>query len=277
MKNLFIFILIFIHIYFINSEKCQDENCSKCTGNGSYCFKCKEGFINHYSHCGVKCNSIINCQICNAEKTKCIKCRSNCVFNGIICDCTERYVLTVVCILIALLTIGITFLCLMNISWRRTINNLYFFSGHIRPSIFNRTIYSRNTLTQEENKEIEDKINEMKIINDFNKNKIKEGKKIEKKKCMICKTNECNLKFNCGCFICFQCEKICIRTNTCLNCKKNITSMQQVSCSICFCNKKEISTFNCPCKTVICKECYLRWRKQNNFCPSCRMPIFGEY
>ena len=62
-------------------------------------------------------------------------------------------------------------------------------------------------------------------------------------------------------------------TNICLNCKNNMTTMQQVSCSICLCNKNEISTFNCPCKVVICKECYLKWRKQNNFCPSCRNPI----
>ena len=55
--------------------------------------------------------------------------------------------------------------------------------------------------------------------------------------------------------------------------KKNIESMQQVSCSICFANKKEFSFFNCTCKNVVCKECYIKWRKQNNICPFCRRTI----
>ena len=278
MRNQFIFILIFIRLYYIKTRKCKEENCLICSGDNSICYKCKEGFINHYSVCGIKCNSIINCQLCNAQKTKCVKCKSNCYYNGIKCNCTERYILTVVCILIAITTISVTCLCLMNINSRRIINNMYFYSGHLRPSIFNTRIYNnRYNLSEEENSEIENKINEIKIISDFNRNKIKEGKNIEKKKCVICKANDCNLKLNCGCYICFPCEKKCIKTNICLNCKKSIESMQQVSCSICLCNKKEISTFNCPCKTVICKECYIKWRKQNNFCPSCRMPIFGEY
>ena len=277
MRKKFIFILIFIRIYFIKSRECKDESCKICSGDGSYCYKCKDGFVNHYSNCGIKCKSIINCQLCSADKKKCVKCKSNCYYNGIRCDCTERYVLTVVCIFIAITTISMTCLCLMNVSSRRIITNMNFYSGHAIPTIFNRTIYSRYNLSQEENSKIENKIYEMKIISDFNRRKIKEGKNIEKKKCVICKINDCNLKLNCGCYICFSCEKKCIRTNTCLNCKKSISSMQQVSCSICFCAKKEVSTFNCPCKTVICKECYIKWRKQNNFCPSCRMPIFGEY
>ena len=112
-----------------------------------------------------------------------------------------------------------------------------------------------------------------KLINDFIKNKIEVDNDIETKKCYICKNNICNLKMGCGCLICFECEKKCIKANICLNCNRSITTMQQVSCSICFCNKKDISTFNCACKIVICKECYLKWRKQNNFCPSCRLPI----
>ena len=277
MKTKFVFIILSIYIYYTNCEKCKDENCEKCTSDKSYCYKCKEGFINHYHMCGIKCNSIINCQICSSDKTKCIKCKPNCSFNGILCDCTERYVLIIVCILIAISTISITCFCLMNISCYRAFNNIYIYSGFIRPTLFNRRVTFRNHLSEEENKEIENKLKDIKIINDFNKNKINENKKIEKKKCFICKNNICNLKLSCGCYICFECEKTCIKTNTCLNCNKNIGSMQQVSCSICFCNKKELSTFSCPCKTVICKECYLKWRRMHNFCPSCRSPIFGGY
>ena len=273
MKKLMLFIFLYIHIILINCENCKDESCIQCSKNGNYCYKCKEGFTKYYSQCGLKCKSIINCQLCNAENTICIKCKANCVFNGILCDCTERYILTFVCIFIAISTISITLFCLLSPSWRRNINNLYFLSGHIRPSLFNRRIYNRYVLSEEENNEIERKIKEVKIINEFNKNKIKEDKNIVKKKCFICKKNDCNLRLSCRCYICFECEKKCVKNNICLNCNQNITSMQQVSCSICFCNKKEISTFNCPCKSVICKECYLKWRKQNNFCPSCRAPI----
>ena len=275
MKKIFIFFIIYIHIVFISNGKCKDENCLECSISGQNCFECKKGFINHNKICGIKCKSIVNCQICNIDKTKCIKCRSNCVYNGSICDCTERYVLIIVCIFITVSTVSVVCFCLMSTPHRR--NVYYIFSGHIRPYLLYRSIFIRNNLTEEENNEIENKIKEVKIINDFNQNKIKENKNIVKKKCVICKNNDCNLKFNCGCYICFGCEKECIKNNVCLNGHKNISSMMQVSCSICFCNKKEISTFNCPCKAVICKECYLKWRKQNNFCPSCRTPIFSGY
>ena len=274
MKKKFFLFLVYIHFALINTEKCQEESCLMCSKSGNYCLKCKEGFIRHYSVCGIKCKSIINCQLCNADKTKCIKCKSNCIFNGKYCDCTERYVLAIVCVFIAISTISITIFCLLNTSWRRGITNYYILSGQLRPSIFHRRNFSWNDLSFRENNEIENKIKEVKIINDFNRNKVIEKRNIENKKCFICKNNVCNLKLNCGCYICFTCEKECIKNNICLNCHKNISSMRQVSCSICFCNKKEISNFNCPCKSVICKECYLKWRKQNNSCPSCRTPIF---
>ena len=37
--------------------------------------------------------------------------------------------------------------------------------------------------------------------------------------------------------------------------------------------KKELSYFNCSCKNVVCKECFIKWRKQNNICPFCRRTI----
>ena len=266
-------LLIVLNSFIINCNDCLDESCSLCSQDGNYCYQCKNGFIKHYSRCGKPCNSIINCRLCNAPETKCIKCKSNCIFNGIYCDCTERYVLTFVCIFFSISMISIIIFCLIHTSWRRTVNIFTLFSGRISPSILNRTDISRNQLPEEVNIEIENKLNELEMLNSFNKNKIPVEKDIETKKCCICKFNNVNLKMGCGCFICFECEKKCIKANLCLNCNKSITTMQQVSCSICFGNKKEISTFNCPCKIVICKECYLKWRKQNNFCPSCRGPI----
>ena len=58
---------------------------------------------------------------------------------------------------------------------------MFFFTGHITPSIFNSSISIRSQLTEKINIEAENKLNEIKIINEFNKNKIKEDKNIEKK------------------------------------------------------------------------------------------------
>ena len=264
--------LILISILFVNCHKCFDESCSICSEEDStYCYKCKNSFIKHYSRCGKKCQSIYNCILCNAKETDCIKCKSNCVFTGKYCDCTERYILALVLFLFSLLMIGIIIFSLIHSSRRRRINIFNIFSGHSIPSIINNTTVSRHPLPEEIT--IENRIKELEMIKDFNKNKIEVDKNIETKLCFICKKNICNLKMGCGCFICFECEKKCVKANICLNCKNNMTTMQQVSCSICLCNKNEISTFNCPCKVVICKECYLKWRKTNNFCPSCREPI----
>ena len=269
MPNYF-YILIIYNFIIINSQNCIDPSCLECSKNGDYCYKCKSGFINHYSKCGKKCNSILNCQLCNEEESKCIKCKSNCLYTGIYCDCTERYILSIVLIFFSIIVIAIIIFCLMHTSSRRSRYILNLFNGRLDLNGINIT---RHPLSEETNYRINNRLNELQMINDFNKNKINVDKDIENIKCVICKSNICNLKMGCGCFICFECEKKCIKVNMCINCKKNITTMQQVSCSICFCNKNEISTFNCPCKIVICKECYLKWRKQNNFCPSCRGPI----
>ena len=263
--------ILLIHLYFfINCQNCIDQNCLSCSKDGYYCYKCIKGFIKHYSKCGIKCNSIKNCEICNEDKSNCIKCKSNWVFTGTYCDCTERYTLALILILFSIILFTVVFYCLIHTSSRRSIFNI--FSVRITPSILNRVNASitQYPLPEEVNANINNKIKELELINDFNKNKIEIDKDIENKKCFICKNNICNLKMECGCFICFECEKKCVKVNLCLNCNKPISTMQQVSCSICFCNKKEISTFNCPCKTVICKDCYLKWRKENNFCPSCR-------
>ena len=270
-KFLIFYILFFTNILFINCENCFDQLCSECSKDGDYCFKCKNGFVKHYSNCGKKCNSIINCQLCNADETKCIKCKSNCIFTGLYCDCTERYALAIVLIFFSIIMIAIIIFCLIYTRRARNIFNIIY--GGAEPSEINRTNISRHPLPEEIDYNINNINNEKELINDFIKNKIEVDNDIENKKCYICKNNICNLKMGCGCLICFECEKKCIKINMCLNCNKSITTMQQVSCSICFCNKKDISTFNCACKIVICKECYLKWRKQNNFCPSCRTPI----
>ena len=96
---------------------------------------------------------------------------------------------------------------------------------------------------------------------------------IEKKKCDCCQNMICNLYLDCGCYVCFDCEKKSIKENICLNCHKKFIIMKQVSCSICLNNKKELGFFNCQCKMVVCKECYIKWRINNKNCPACRTII----
>lgn len=262
LKILLPIIILIINLLYTNTQECLDESCFNCSKDGTYCYQCKKGFINHYSKCGKKCTSIINCYLCNAEETKCIKCKSNCIFNGVYCDCTERYVLGFVLTLFSIILIGILIFCLTHTSWRMRF--LFYNMDRFR---FNDTRYP---LPEETNYSINNQNLTLKMMTDFMKNKIEVDKDIETKKCYICKNNNCNLKMGCGCLICFDCEKKCVKVNICLNCNKSITTMQQVSCSICFANKQEISTFSCPCKIAVCKDCYIKWRKQNNFCPSCR-------
>lgn len=271
--KLFLF-LLFLQIYIVKcpNTNCTDESCMSCSLDGSYCFKCKPGFKRFYSKCGKKCSSILNCNLCDATEKKCVRCKSNCIFNGTICDCTERYVLAVVCLVFTIFMIFIFLFCLMHSSFVRVFASFGYLSGRFSPSILNMTDISRNNNIYT-NFDIENRITEFELQNDFKKRKIIVDKDLNKKKCYICKNNSCNLKLSCGCFICFECEKKCVKDGICLNCNKNITNMQQISCSICFGNKKELSFFNCNCKNVVCEECFIKWRKQNNLCPFCRRPI----
>ena len=275
-QKLSLFIFLF-SLYLIKcpSNNCSQTSCMTCSIDGSYCFQCKPGFYRHYSKCGKKCSSIINCNLCDPTEKTCLRCKSNCVFNGTMCDCTERYILTVVCLLFSIFMISIFLCCLMHRSFVRAFSYFSYLSGRVPPSILNRTDASRNNYYNYNfnTTEIDNKINELEFGREFNEKKITVDKDIDKKKCYICKNNSCNLKLGCGCFICFECEKKCVKDNICFNCNKNITSMQQVSCSICFANKKEFSFFNCSCKNVVCKECFIKWRNQNNMCPFCRRAI----
>ena len=272
-KFFFLQLIIFNYAIFCKNSTCLDESCNLCSMDGKYCFRCKDGFIRHYNKCGKSCSSIMNCLLCDAEEKKCIRCRSNCIFNGVQCDCTERYIVALFCIFFSLFMIIFFFGCLMNRTWRNFYQNLSILSGRIPPNLLDRTESYRNAYPYVNNLDIENRINDLELERDFNKNKIILDRDIAKIKCFICKNNSCNLKFGCGCYICFECEKKCVKDNICLNCNKNIESMQQVSCSICFANKKEFSFFNCTCKNVVCKECYIKWRKQNNICPFCRRTI----
>jgi hypothetical protein len=184
------------------------------------------------------------------------------------------YILIVVCILISFITIGIAFYCLCS----SKIFNLS--SNYLRIIIHNidNEIQNLNVYVEQNNNN--KKLNENEINNLFYKNQIKlfdNINNIENKICDYCKKNICNVKFNCGCFCCFDCErKIIKKGKICELCKKNINGIQQISCGICYQNKKEIASFNCHCSMIVCKDCHLKWRKENNICPACRKNLLEK-
>ena len=136
-------LFIIIHIAICQNKKCSDESCNSCSMDGLYCFQCKPGFTRHYNKCGKVCSSIVNCRLCDASEKNCIRCKSNCVFNGIQCDCTERYVLAAVCLFFSIFMILLFFICLLHSSWRNFYQNSSILSGRIAPSILNRSDISR--------------------------------------------------------------------------------------------------------------------------------------
>ena len=126
--------LFFLQIYITQSpnNNCSDPSCLHCSSvDDSYCFKCKPGFVRHYSKCGKKCSSIVNCHLCDITEKKCVKCKSNCVFNGTYCDCTERFILTAVCLTFSIFMIFTFFFCLLHKSILRTFATFSILSGRI--------------------------------------------------------------------------------------------------------------------------------------------------
>ena len=287
-----IFILIFslnlIKITF-NEEKekekikCYDSNCLTCGTEFLHsCIECTNNYILHLGDCGTyeECN-IKNCELCSFEN-KCIKCKS-CVTSSGKCTCRERIIIYISCGILSLLIIGIVLYCLIHpvkssvdlkknpIVYREMLrrNRLINHFQNYNEDNFN---YSDiNNFNSNRNRK---KLSDEFLREEFEKNKIDINDiNIENKKCDNCFINLCNVKLNCGCFICFDCLKKEEINKICPKCKMSINNIQQITCSICFGNKKEISKFKCNCSLAVCLECYIKWRKENDFCPACRNKI----
>lgn len=274
--NIFLLIFSSLLIYSLSYE-CNDENCQNCSSDGSLCFICKNNLITYQYHCFKKCNKIKACVLCNLKEDICIKCDYGCKPNQDgICTCTLKYILYGVYCLITIITVGTFLYCLTH----NTLIKYFNYSSSMRFRPFNEVTINNNISINNNNFNVinsndEKKISEEELIEEFNKNKINfnEDIDIEKKKCDCCNNMICNLYLDCGCYVCFECEKKSIKKNYCLNCLKTFNSMSQISCSICFNNKKELGFFNCQCKMVVCKECYIKWRINNKNCPTCRTII----
>lgn len=271
-KKIIINLLIFFSLFsLVISDNCQDENCQNCSGDGSICFVCKNNLIRFQYRCVKKCKKIKDCLLSNLNESICLKCDYGCKPDNGICTCTLKYILYVVYLLIIIITVSIFLYCL-------THNTCARFSVHqneaIRFRSFNN-IEINNSMGQFNFNAIEEKKSEEELLEEFYKNKVvlKDNLDIENIKCYICKNEICNLYLDCGCYVCFDCEKKSIKDNSCLNCHKEFKTMSQISCSICLNNKKELGIFNCQCKMVVCKDCYIKWRLNNKNCPTCRAII----
>ena len=273
-KYIFILYILFLTFLFTNSQQCQDENCKNCSSDGNYCFICKNNLIKFHNRCLKKCSKIKNCVLSDIKENICMKCDYGCKTNNNVCTCTLKYILYGVYFLIIVITIGTFLYCLTH----NTLAKFYNFNSHIRFRPFNEVNINNNNIEINNSiRELNINNNELKkseeeLLNAFFQNKIEinDNVDIENKKCDCCKNIICNLLLDCGCYVCFDCEKKSIKNNYCLNCHKEFNLMRQVSCSICLNNKKELGYFNCQCKMVVCKDCYIKWRINNKNCPTCR-------
>lgn len=281
-KYNYILYILFSTFFITISEKCEDENCENCSSDGIFCFVCKTNLIKFQNKCVKKCNTIKNCVLSDIKEKICVKCDYGCKpNNNNICTCTLKYILYGVYCLIIIITVGTFLYCLTH----NTLAKFYNSHSSISFSSFNEVNINNNNL------EINNSINvlnnnnndnwrksEDELLNAFFENKIdiNDNIDIENKKCDCCKNVTCNLYLDCGCYTCFNCEKKSIKENYCINCHKKFNSMKQVSCAICLYNKKELGYFNCQCKMVVCKDCYIKWRINNKKCPTCRTMIINE-
>ena len=273
-KYTYIFFILFSLFFCILSDKCLDENCENCSADGSFCFFCKKNLIKFQHRCFQKTKKIKNCILSNTKENYCVKCNYGCSPKNGICTCTLKYILYLIYALIIIITIGTFLYCLTH----NTLAKFYNFNSHLRFRTFNEVINNNNEINNSirvlninHDNDNEWKKSEEELIEEFDKNKsVINAIDIENKKCDCCNNFICNLYLDCGCFVCFDCEKKSLKESFCLKCHQKFKSMRQVSCSICLNNKKELGFFNCQCKMVICKDCYIKWRNKNKNCPTCR-------
>ena len=273
-RNYLIILIFFSFLKIIISNICKDKNCDRCSGDGTHCFICKNEWIKFNYQCFKKSKTIKNCVLCNDEEDICVKCDYGCKPKDGECICTLKYILYIIYFLITVITIGVFLYCFThNTLAIYYSNNNHIFSNFNEVNINNiNNNMNQSAINQSIN---ESEKSKEELLDEFSKSlvNINEEVDIEKKKCDCCNNMICNLHLDCGCYVCFDCEKKSIKNNSCLNCHKIFNKMRQITCSICFNNKKELGYFNCQCKMTVCKECYIKWRINNKNCPTCRANI----
>ena len=123
MLYVFIFFLIPISLQFDcepgyvlynnNCVPCSDSNCLVCSSVLPHsCYECTPSFTLYERQCAVSdCKKIKHCSLCN--NNECLKCSGICILDNGKCNCTEKIVIIIVCILIGVLALGVVIYCLV--------------------------------------------------------------------------------------------------------------------------------------------------------------------
>ena len=263
-RNCF-FILGMIFMHKFNSQNlCNDPICSNCDPNNKdKCFKCFFGFFIYKNKCSSNVCENSNCIKCEVSSQNCLKCLNLCYIKEGKCNCAFKYIIISILVIFLLF---FTILLIYRYKKRQKINN------QIHQVINNINIYNHTTRNTKQ-------YNEKQLLTMFDSNKLslnidknETNKELENKICDYCHKNLCALKLNCNHFICKECnEKTLLnKENKCFLCDTQITNKQSIQCGICLTNNKELTKFSCHCEFLICKDCFLKYRKENSICPGCR-------
>lgn len=251
---LFSFYFLFSFLKITKSQNCLERACIECPKQNTICERCQNNYKLHNNKCGIKCDSIKNCDLCDSEFKKCVKCKENCKVEGTECDCTERTKFIIIISILCVVFLAIIIYCILcNIFSKKTFN-----------------IEMANIEQNTSEAGLNNIPSKAEILSSFLKNKIEVDKDIVNKKCLACKANQCNLKYDCGCYLCYDCDKKTLKNKICLACGKGYLYSQQISCSFCYETKLEVGYLNCKCKLVLCKDCYVFQRTKSNTCPTCK-------
>lgn len=244
--------------------KCFDSNCILCSTILPHsCYECTPDFILYDRRCAnSECKNIKHCSLC--EGNECLKCSGICIVDNGKCNCTEKIVIIIVCILIGIIVVGIVIYCMVKPSKIRNTSIIHIVN--MRQENVNEQNDFLKIKHTNENYDLED------YDDLFEKSKIVIGKNIENQKCDLCKKQPSNQKLSCGCFICNEDDKKILlnKSKICPVCKKEVSDTTPTTCGICFQNKSELCRFRCGCAMVVCKQCFITWKKSKQICPACR-------
>ena len=268
-------ISLFTHILFLilisnvlsdvpKKQKCIVDNCIVCSVDGKKCNYCSSEYLIFNNKCYDKCKKIKNCEICDENAKNCLQCEKNCkVSNSNMCDCTQKNIIINSMIILTTLMIIVLYFCLSypSLARRFYISQSLIFHGKVTDDKYNYALTYDKQIQKDE----------VDLVGDFLKYMVILNENVSRKKCECCRTYICNMKLDCGCYICNNCEKNIYKNNgnVCINCQKKYELKIPVTCFLCKNKQKELASLNCYCNKYACQNCYISFRLKNRKCPKC--------
>ena len=262
---------------------CSDENCLHCS-KGSIeekCIKCKDGFVANGKNCYLKCSDE-NCRYCTKinDQEICTECLGDYQLNGFKCELKTNY-LAIIYTVIVFLVIAIFIICFCWYKQKKIQETQEIIRSRIRngiaPGPFNNVeVYNRNI---DESSSVRKKLTREEILEEFEKQKVKSEKGDQV--CQYCKKKPGKYKCDCECIVCKEHSQLKKEEGdgetykVCYNCGKVVKKVTPIKtqCNICFGMKMSVFHFNCNCALVVCKDCYIKCKLENDKCPGCRAKI----